>query len=105
MTPSEGRGGSVPFHRYECEACGEKFRVLHRDENGSDDHSTCPHCGGMRARRLLPRIGVIYKGTGYYSTDYRNTRMKAAKTAECNGRNAAEGGGDRAAAAATTKAD
>jgi predicted nucleic acid-binding Zn ribbon protein len=41
----------------------------------------CPQCGGSKAKRLLPRIGVIYKGKGYYSTDYRKTKSDSASSA------------------------
>jgi putative FmdB family regulatory protein len=60
----------MPFYRYECRTCGQTFRVLHR--NGTSSPTRCPSCGGKEADRLLPRIGVIYKGSGYYSTDYRS---------------------------------
>ena len=60
----------MPFYRYECRSCGETFRVLH--QNGTSPQICCLSCGGKEANRLLPRIGVIYKGSGYYSTDYRS---------------------------------
>ena len=60
----------MPFHRYECRNCKEIFRILH--QNGTSPQIRCPSCGGKEANRLLPRIGVIYKGSGYYSTDYRS---------------------------------
>jgi putative FmdB family regulatory protein len=58
------------FNHYECRSCGETFRVL--QQNGTSPQIRCPSCGGKEADRLLPRIGVIYKGSGYYSTDYRS---------------------------------
>ncbi len=67
----------MPFYRYECETCGSVFKVL--ELNGSGSLPVCSECGGRRARRLLPRIGVIYKGNGYYATDYR---AKSGKTSE-----------------------
>lgn len=62
----------MPFYRYECAGCKGEFRVLRRNDDGSS--ASCPHCGSLQTKRLLPRIGVIYKGTGYYSTDYRRTK-------------------------------
>jgi len=67
----------MPFYRYECLDCGESFKVLH--QNGDQEPAVCPACGSSRTRRLLPRIGVVYKGSGYYSTDYRRKKVKAAK--------------------------
>jgi putative FmdB family regulatory protein len=51
----------MPFYRYECRNCTERFRVLH--QNGSSPQIRCPNCDGKEVDRLLPRIGVIYKGS------------------------------------------
>jgi len=59
----------MPFYRYECENCGFEFKILH--VNGNKEKAICPQCGSEQVKRLLPRIGVIYKGNGYYTTDYR----------------------------------
>jgi len=59
----------MPFYRYECRECASVFKVLHL--NGSCDPPTCQQCGSTEVKRLLPRIGVIYKGSGYYTTDHR----------------------------------
>jgi len=64
----------MPFYRYECSRCGEIFKVLH--QNGDRASAVCPACGSAQTRRLLPRIGVVYKGSGYYSTDYRGRKTK-----------------------------
>lgn len=95
----------MPFYRYECDECGEVFRVLHR--NGSNDgaETKCPKCGSTRAKRLLPRIGVIYKGSGYYSTDYRSKKAKVAKSAKGDGEKLSKDAGEAASAGTTTKAE
>ena len=62
----------MPFYRYECDRCKNEFRVLRH--NAKEELAACPLCGSRQTSRLLPRIGVIYKGSGYYSTDYRRTR-------------------------------
>ena len=94
----------MPFHRYECESCGEQFRILHRDAFGIEDGAVCPHCGSLRARRLLPRVGVIYKGSGYYSTDYRGKRPVIAKPTK-NSEEKIEKSGGSEATAGKTEAD
>ncbi len=68
----------MPFYRYECGKCQGEFRVLQR--SGDKKTARCPHCGSDRTQRLLPRIGVIYKGSGYYSTDYRSKSKKTASS-------------------------
>ncbi len=62
----------MPLYRFECESCGHQFRVL--VSNGSSTVPSCPACGGETVRRLLPRVSVAYKGSGYYNTDYRGKR-------------------------------
>ncbi len=59
----------MPFYRYQCDGCGAKFKVL--QQNGDQPIATCPECGQETTCRLAPRVGVIYKGGGYYTTDRR----------------------------------
>ncbi len=65
----------MPLHRYECESCGHRFRVLQLEE--TEDHVECPSCGGKETRRLLARVSVQFKGSGYYKTDRANKNSKA----------------------------
>lgn len=58
----------MPLYRYQCEACGHTFRLL-QSPNG-DSVRACENCGEDSIRRLLSRVGVLYKGSGFYSTDY-----------------------------------
>jgi putative FmdB family regulatory protein len=66
----------MPFHRYACRRCDASFRILRR--KSEEGRPVCPHCGG-ETEKLPPRIGVVYKGTGYYATDYRSEKGKVAK--------------------------
>ncbi len=58
----------MPLHRHKCESCGHRFRILvtHGTEN---DAPTCPACGGVSTRRLMPLVTVQFKGSGFYKTD------------------------------------
>lgn len=84
----------MPFYRYECTECGEEFKVLRR--NGDREPAVCPACRSKRTERLLPRIGVVYKGSGYYSTDYRGKKAKDVKK---------NGSGDKEPAATVSEAE
>jgi putative FmdB family regulatory protein len=64
----------MPIYRYECCQCGATFKLLQR--NGDRPEIVCPECGATDAQRLLPRVGVVYRGSGYYSTDYRGKGSK-----------------------------
>jgi putative FmdB family regulatory protein len=60
----------MPIYCYQCEECNAHFKLLLK--NGGSPSTVCPQCNSDKVKRLLPRIGVIYKGKGYYTTDYRN---------------------------------
>ena len=64
----------MPYYRYICENCGHKFRVLHLE--GVNDEVSCPECAGSDVHRLLPRVAVQFKGSGYYRTDRANKKSK-----------------------------
>ena len=64
----------MPFFRYECNNCGHEFRILHL--TGVDDDVACPSCKSTDLQRLLPRVAVQFKGSGYYKTDRANKKSK-----------------------------
>ncbi len=59
----------MPIYRYECKRCGAEFRVL--VSRGDGALIRCTACGSHEVTRLLPRFGVVYKGSGFYTTEYR----------------------------------
>jgi len=69
----------MPMYRYQCESCGHAYRALLA--NGSSTPPVCPACGAETVRRLLPRVSVAYKGSGYYNTDYRSKRSSGGDSA------------------------
>jgi putative FmdB family regulatory protein len=58
----------MPLYRHECGTCGHRFRIL--ELPGMTSVTNCPVCGSRDIRRLLPRVSVQFKGSGYYRTDY-----------------------------------
>jgi putative FmdB family regulatory protein len=57
----------VPRYDYRCTACGEGFELVQSfKEAGS---GTCPVCSGA-GQRVFHAVPVIYKGSGFYTTDY-----------------------------------
>ena len=62
----------MPTYQYECEACGHHFE---RMQSIIDKKlTTCPSCGkeGQVHRLIGKGAGIIFKGTGFYETDYKN---------------------------------
>ena len=59
----------MPIYGYRCSQCGHELEVL---QSMSDQPlRVCPECGGA-LRKLLYPVGVHFKGSGFYTTDYRN---------------------------------
>ena len=66
----------MPIYSYRCEKCGETFdKLVKPGDNGSDP---CIHCQSS-TRRVFSPAGIIFKGSGFYSTDYKSGGIKADK--------------------------
>lgn len=59
----------MPIYRFRCDRCGAEFRELVAKGDGA--MVRCSVCGSTEVSRLLSRFGVVYKGSGFYTTDYR----------------------------------
>ena len=77
-TPGESQGAllelGVPVYEYECKTCRHRFDL--RQGFDSDPVADCPQCGGLAGRRIS-LVPVIFKGSGWYVTDYsrRNSTL------------------------------
>ena len=58
----------VPLYDYGCSICGHQFE--RREGFDADPVTPCPECQGQ-ARRLFHSVPIIYKGSGFYTTDYK----------------------------------
>ena len=70
----------MPTYEYECQRCGHSFEAF----QGMTEKPLrkCPECSG-RVRRLIGAgAGIIFKGSGFYQTDYRSEDYKKAAKAE-----------------------
>ncbi|AEH50398.1 FmdB family zinc ribbon protein [Pseudothermotoga thermarum] len=63
----------MPFYRYTCDSCGYQKSVFHGISEAPT--VTCDSCG-KTMRRTISRVGVIFKGSGFYITDSRNESKK-----------------------------
>ena len=65
----------MPTYEYECEKCGYKFE---RFQKMTDPPvKVCPECKSRKVKRLIGAGGgVIYKGPGFYTTEYRSEEYK-----------------------------
>ncbi len=76
----------MPTYEYECKACGHSF--AHFQGMSEEPLAACPECGGKLHRLIGSGAGVIFKGSGFYSTDYKNASTKCGRNRPCCGRDA-----------------
>ena len=73
----------MPTYEYRCPECKNEFEKFQRmsDEPGAE----CPACGSAAERRLSGGAGLLFKGSGFYITDYRSDSYKKAAKADSGG--------------------
>ena len=60
----------MPIYTYQCESCGVRFE---RQQSFSDAPLTrCPECQKKTLRKVYTPVGIVFKGSGFYSTDHRS---------------------------------
>lgn len=65
----------MPTYEYECQACGHTLEEL--QSFSEKPLRKCPKCKKLKLRRLISTgAGVIFKGSGFYATDYRSSEYK-----------------------------
>ena len=71
----------MPTYDYECDACDHKFELY--QSITADPEKKCPKCKKMKLRRLIgPGAAVVFKGSGFYQTDYRSESYKKSAAAD-----------------------
>ena len=71
----------MPTYEYACRACGHEFEQFQSIK--ADPVRTCPACGKRKVERKIGIGGaVIFKGGGFYETDYRSEGYKSAADAD-----------------------
>ncbi|HEU0067780.1 MAG TPA: FmdB family zinc ribbon protein [Nitrospiraceae bacterium] len=62
----------MPIYEYQCESCADRFEV--KQSMKDDPLTACPQCG-KRVQRLISSPAIMFKGSGWYVTDY-SEKMK-----------------------------
>jgi len=65
----------MPTYEYKCDACGHAFEKY--QSITAAPIRKCPKCGKSRVKRLIGTgAGLLFKGAGFYTTDYRSESYK-----------------------------
>ncbi|MBI4368235.1 MAG: zinc ribbon domain-containing protein [Candidatus Omnitrophica bacterium] len=76
----------MPTYEYQCDACSHQFEQF--QSITAEAIKICPVCQGSVRRLIGKGGGIIFKGTGFYQTDYRSTSYQ--KKAEAEKKNQSE---------------
>lgn len=90
----------MPTYEYKCPQCGSEFEAVRKMT--AKPGARCPECGG-KAERQLSASSLVFKGSGFYITDYKRAGEKK-ETAEGAGKSAGEKpAGEKPAAESSAK--
>ena len=67
----------MPTYSYACTECGNRFDAVQAFSDAA--LTTCAECNG-RLRKLFGNVGVVFKGSGFYRTDSRESAKSSAKS-------------------------
>ena len=64
----------MPTYEYKCQKCGKVFEKFHKMTERP--RVKCPKCGAKAKKLIGTGAGIIFKGEGFYATDYRSREYK-----------------------------
>lgn len=89
----------MPTYDYVCDACDHKFEQFQSMKE--DALTKCPKCKKKKLRRLFGAgAAIVFKGSGFYQTDYRSDSYKKSAAADKSG----SGGGDSSGSSSSSSA-
>jgi putative FmdB family regulatory protein len=65
----------MPTYEYECKSCHHKFEAFQSIKD--QPLKKCPKCGKSLRRLFGGGMGIIFKGSGFYTTDYKHSSAVA----------------------------
>ena len=92
----------MPIYGYRCEQCGHELEVLQSMKD--EPLRVCPNCMGPLRKMIYP-AGIIFKGSGYYTTDYKSAGSPSRhgdSDAAASSSSSSDGGSETAATGASS---
>ncbi len=71
----------MPNYDYECAGCGHRFELFQNIT--AHTVAECPKCAASAKRLIGSGAGIIFKGSGFYETDYKKKEKKEDKPPVC----------------------
>jgi putative FmdB family regulatory protein len=94
----------MPTYDYECKACHHRWEMFQSIK--ADPEKKCPKCGKRQAQRVIGSgSGIIFKGSGFYQTDYRSSAYKKEAAADKKAAEGANSKSDSSSAKSETKTE
>lgn len=66
----------MPTYDYKCIKCGHSFEIFHGVNE--KPQAVCPKCGSLAQKQISLHSGLIFKGSGFYITDYKKSNSSSA---------------------------
>ena len=92
----------MPIYGYRCEQCGHELEVLQSMKD--EPLRVCPNCMGPLRKMIYP-VGIVFKGSGYYTTDYKSAGTPSRhgdSDAAASASGSSDGGSETAAKSASS---
>jgi len=70
----------MPTYEYKCRKCGKEFEAFQKIT--SKPGAKCPKCGAKATRQMSAGAGLVFKGSGFYLTDYGRSGQKTRAESE-----------------------
>jgi len=94
----------MPTYDYRCESCGHELEEF--QSMSESPRRKCPACGRMKLRRVIGSgAGIIFKGSGFYQTDYRSRSYRKGMQSEKKARESTKSTDNGGEAKATKSTD
>lgn len=93
----------MPTYEYVCDACGHEFEEY--QSITADALTKCPECKKKKLRRVIGTgAAIIFKGSGFYQTDYRSDSYKKAAKADTSSSSSSSGSSESTSSSSSSDA-